>query len=80
MNLRMHYNAPNTSNLFSQEINDYIAKEIAEFVSAHPEIEDSAPAKNKKLGFTLAYPVHQAMPFSVTASEHKNANNPVEFN
>ncbi|WVZ24290.1 hypothetical protein V8G54_002834 [Vigna mungo] len=61
----------------SLEINDYIAKEIAEFVSAHPEIEDSAPAKNKKLGFTLAYPVHQAMPFSVTASEHKNANNPV---
>ncbi|XP_047176921.1 probable hexokinase-like 2 protein [Vigna umbellata] len=61
----------------SLEINDYIAKEIAEFVSAHPEIEDSAPAKNKKLGFTLAYPVDQAMPFSVTASEHKNANNPV---
>jgi len=68
--------------LFSQEITDYIATEIAKFVSMHPEIEieDSEPVENKKFGFTLSYPVHQAMPFSDTASQHKNANNPVEFN
>ncbi|XP_027921260.1 probable hexokinase-like 2 protein [Vigna unguiculata] len=63
----------------SLEITDYIATEIAKFVSMHPEIEieDSEPVENKKFGFTLSYPVHQAMPFSDTASQHKNANNPV---
>jgi len=65
--------------LFWQEITDYVATEIAKFVSAHPEIEETAPAKKKKLGFTLSYPVDEVIPFSATAFQRKNANKPVEF-
>ncbi|RDX70365.1 putative hexokinase-like 2 protein, partial [Mucuna pruriens] len=63
----------------SEDITDYVATEIAKFVSAHPEIEDSAPAKKKKLGFTLSYPVNEVMPFTATIFQRKSANNPVKF-
>ncbi|KAK7386333.1 hypothetical protein VNO78_26493 [Psophocarpus tetragonolobus] len=61
----------------SEEITDYVAAEIAKFVSAHPEIEEGAPTKKKKLGFTLSYPVDEVMPFSVTTFQRKSSNNPV---
>ncbi|CAK8562579.1 unnamed protein product [Lathyrus sativus] len=51
-----------------QEIIDFVATEIAKFVSAHPCNEAGTAAKKKKLGFTLSHPVHKAMPFT---------NNPV---
>ncbi|XP_027346372.1 probable hexokinase-like 2 protein [Abrus precatorius] len=61
----------------SEEITDFVATEIAKFVSDHPEMEDSAPAKKKKLGFTLSYPVDEIMPFTVTSFQRKSANQPV---
>lgn len=38
---------------------DFIAGEVAKFVSAHPENGD-VPVKRKELGFTLSYPVDDA--------------------
>ncbi|KAG5154644.1 hypothetical protein AAZX31_05G102900 [Glycine max] len=61
----------------SEEIIDYVATEIAKFVSSHPEIDDGAPAKKKKLGFTLSYPVDEILPFAATTFQRKSANNPV---
>ncbi|ESW27776.1 hypothetical protein PHAVU_003G231300 [Phaseolus vulgaris] len=61
----------------SEEITDYVATEIAKFVSGHPEIEETAPAKKKKLGFTLSHPLDEVIPFSATTFQRKNANNPV---
>ncbi|KAG4930549.1 hypothetical protein AAZX31_17G151500 [Glycine max] len=61
----------------SEEITDYVATEIAKFVSLHPEIQDGAPAKKKKLGFTLSYPVDEVLPFAATTFQRKSANNPV---
>ncbi|XP_061351646.1 probable hexokinase-like 2 protein [Gastrolobium bilobum] len=61
----------------SQEIIDFVATEIAKFVSAPHENEDGASAKKKKLGFTLSYPVDKAVPFTVTTFQRKSANDPV---
>ncbi|CAL5197841.1 unnamed protein product [Lathyrus oleraceus] len=48
----------------SREIIDFVATEIAKFVSAHPCNEAGTAAKKKKLGFTLSHPVDNAMPFT----------------
>nr|KYP53157.1 putative hexokinase-like 2 protein [Cajanus cajan] len=61
----------------SEEITDYVATEIAKFVSGHPEIEESAGAKKKKMGFTLSYPVDEVMPFAATTFQRKGSNDPV---
>ncbi|KAL2322891.1 hypothetical protein Fmac_027270 [Flemingia macrophylla] len=63
----------------SEEITDYVATEIAKFVSGHPEIEESASTKKKKMGFTLSYPVNEVMPFAATRFQRKGSNEPVEF-
>lgn len=55
---------------FFQEIIDFVATEIAKFVSAHPCNEAGTAAKKKKLGFTLSHPIDNAMPFT---------NDPVEL-
>ncbi|KAL5064140.1 hypothetical protein RYX36_025877 [Vicia faba] len=47
-----------------QEIIDFVATEIAKFVSAHPCNEAGTAAKKKKLGFTLSHPIDKAMPFT----------------
>ncbi|KAK7263297.1 hypothetical protein RJT34_30884 [Clitoria ternatea] len=60
----------------SEEIIDFVATEIAKFVSAHPEIEDE-PNKKKKLGFTLSYPVDESIPFFATTLQRKSSNSPV---
>ncbi|CAJ1943089.1 unnamed protein product [Sphenostylis stenocarpa] len=61
----------------SEEITDYVATEIAKFVSGHSGIDESAPTKNKNLGFTLSYPVDQVMPFMATTFQRKNSNDSV---
>ncbi|WJX89396.1 hexokinase [Trifolium repens] len=63
----------------SQEIIDFVATEIANFVSAHAlaENEEDAPTKKKKLGFTLSYPIDKSMPFTTTTFQQKNTNDPV---
>ncbi|XP_004509202.1 probable hexokinase-like 2 protein [Cicer arietinum] len=62
----------------TQEVIEFVATEIAKFVSSHPENEtDDAAVKKKKLGFTLSYPVDQAMPFSSTSFHQKSVNDPV---
>ncbi|XP_058769537.1 probable hexokinase-like 2 protein [Vicia villosa] len=47
-----------------REIIDFVATEIAKFVSAHPCNEAGTAAKKKKLGFTLSHPIDSAMPFT----------------
>ncbi|KAJ0098271.1 hypothetical protein Patl1_28431 [Pistacia atlantica] len=47
---------------------DNMAVEIEKLISAHPE-DDNGPAKEKKLGFILSYPVEQAA--STSGSCHK---------
>jgi hypothetical protein len=66
---------------FCQEIIDFVATEIANFVSAHAlaENEEDAPTKKKKLGFTLSYPIDKSMPFTTTTFQQKNTNDPVEL-
>lgn len=45
--------------LVDQELFDFIALELAKFVSAEPENDNNVPTNQKKLGFTLSYPVDQ---------------------
>lgn len=65
--------------LSCQEIPDFVATEIAKFVSAHPENEDGSFTKRKKLGFTLSFPVDKALPFTGTTFQRKSSDDPVEF-
>ncbi|CAJ2635218.1 unnamed protein product [Trifolium pratense] len=63
----------------SQEKIDFVATEIAKFVSAHAlaENEEDAHTKKKKLGFTLSYPIDKSMPFTTTTFQQKNTKDPV---
>ncbi|XVE82995.1 hypothetical protein DITRI_Ditri16bG0050800 [Diplodiscus trichospermus] len=56
----------------SQELCDYIAAELAKFISAHPENNNEMEAKDKKLGFTLSYTANQATATSGSAIKWKN--------
>ncbi|GAV87484.1 Hexokinase_1 domain-containing protein/Hexokinase_2 domain-containing protein, partial [Cephalotus follicularis] len=60
----------------SKELFDYIALELATFVATHP---DDDTGKEKKLGFTLSYPVEQAIASSGSAIKWKknSADDPV---
>ncbi|XP_022949679.1 probable hexokinase-like 2 protein [Cucurbita moschata] len=49
----------NVMNGNSEDLFDFIAAEVAKFVSAHPENENE-PVKRTELGFTLSYPVDDA--------------------
>lgn len=57
-----------------------MAVEIEKLVSAHPE-DDNAPAKEKKLGFILSYPVEQAASTSGSAIKWNSfaVNDAVKF-
>ncbi|OMP01708.1 Hexokinase [Corchorus olitorius] len=44
----------------SQELFNFIAVEVARFISAHPMDSDESAANEKKLGFTLSYAASQA--------------------
>ncbi|KAF2283833.1 hypothetical protein GH714_016365 [Hevea brasiliensis] len=55
----------------SQELFDYIAVEVAKFVSAHPADDDDATAGPKKLGVTVSYPVDQIAATSGSAIKWK---------
>ncbi|KAL4644495.1 hypothetical protein ACB092_02G168800 [Castanea dentata] len=58
----------------SNELFDFIALELAKFVSAEPENDNDVPTNQKKLGFTLSYPVDQgaASPGPGTAIKWKS--------
>ncbi|XP_075655108.1 putative hexokinase-like 2 protein [Castanea sativa] len=58
----------------NQELFDFIALELAKFVSAEPENDNDVPTNQKKLGFTLSYPVDQgaASPGPGTAIKWKS--------
>ncbi|CAK7339681.1 unnamed protein product [Dovyalis caffra] len=65
----------------SQELFDYIAAELAKFVSEHPPGDtNDGPEREKKLGFTVSYPVDQAAATSGSAIKWKSfsANDKVE--
>ncbi|KAL9341240.1 hypothetical protein Peur_067459 [Populus x canadensis] len=65
----------------SQELFDYIAVELATFVSEHPPDDTlDAPEREKKLGFTVSYLVDQAAASSDSAIKWKSfsANDTVE--
>ena len=64
-----------------QALFNFIAKEVAKFVLAHPENGNGELPKQKKLGFTLSYPVDQAVALSGSAIKWKSfsADDPVEF-
>ena len=55
--------------------------ELDKFVSEHPGNDNDPPANEKKLGFTLSYPVHQAAASSGSAIKWKSfsADHTVEF-
>eukprot|EP00258_Populus_trichocarpa_P044577 XP_024460596.1 probable hexokinase-like 2 protein isoform X3 [Populus trichocarpa] len=72
---------PNVLSGTSQELFDYIAVELAKFVSEHPPDDTlDAPEREKKLGFTVSYPVDQAAASSGSAIKWKSfsANDTVE--
>ncbi|KAI5581308.1 hypothetical protein BDE02_07G008600 [Populus trichocarpa] len=72
---------PNVLSGTSQELLDYIAVELAKFVSEHPPDDTlDAPEREKKLGFTVSYPVDQAAASSGSAIKWKSfsANDTVE--
>uniref|UniRef100_A0A2N9J9C3 Phosphotransferase n=1 Tax=Fagus sylvatica TaxID=28930 RepID=A0A2N9J9C3_FAGSY len=56
----------------TQKLFDFIALELAKFVSAQPGNDNDAPASQKKLGFTLSYPVDQAAASPGTAIKWKS--------
>ncbi|KAM3756864.1 hypothetical protein ACB098_02G144600 [Castanea mollissima] len=58
----------------SNELFDFIALELAKFVSAEPVNDNDVPTNQKKLGFTLSYPVDQgaASPGPGTAIKWKS--------
>ncbi|KAF9678180.1 hypothetical protein SADUNF_Sadunf07G0008300 [Salix dunnii] len=57
----------------SQELFDYIAVELAKFVSEHPPDDTlDASEKERKLGFTVSYPVDQAAATSGSAIKWKS--------
>ncbi|XVF15352.1 hypothetical protein REPUB_Repub09cG0144700 [Reevesia pubescens] len=56
----------------SQELYDFIAAELANFILAHPENNDETASNNKKLGFTLSYAADQATATSGSAIKWKN--------
>ncbi|KAL1370977.1 hypothetical protein HN51_001199 [Arachis hypogaea] len=62
----------------SMEITDFVVTEIANFVSSHPVIDEDDNSKRKmNLGFTLSFPVDDALPFTGTTFQRKNSNDPV---
>ncbi|XP_011021821.1 PREDICTED: probable hexokinase-like 2 protein [Populus euphratica] len=65
---------PNVLSGTSQELFDYIAVELAKFfVSEHPPDDTlDAPEREKKLGFTVSYPVDQAAAISGSAIKWKS--------
>ena len=58
--------------LVDQELFDFIALELAKFVSAQPENDNDVPTNQKKLGFTLSYPVDQGAASPGTAMKWKS--------
>lgn len=62
-----------------QELFDFIAVAVENFVSKHPESKNEMP--EKELGFILSYPVNQAVLFLGTAIRWKSfsAYETVEF-
>ncbi|KAJ6989776.1 hypothetical protein D5086_014493 [Populus alba] len=72
---------PNVLSGTSQVLFDYIAVELAKFVSEHPPDDTlDAPEREKKLGFTVSYLVDQAAATSGSAIKWKSfsANDTVE--
>lgn len=69
-----------------QEVFDFVASKVAEFVAAHPGDRPEKPGVGKGLGFAVSYPVgHSATEFDsgsdTTAIKWKSflADDPVEF-
>uniref|UniRef100_A0A7N2R6T6 Phosphotransferase n=1 Tax=Quercus lobata TaxID=97700 RepID=A0A7N2R6T6_QUELO len=56
----------------TQELFDFIALELAKFVSAQPKNDNDVPTNQKKLGFTLSYPVDQGAASPGTAMKWKS--------
>ncbi|KAJ7944588.1 Phosphotransferase [Quillaja saponaria] len=56
----------------SQELFDFIALELAQFVASHPDSGDGELKKDKKLGFTWSYPVEQAADSADSAIKWKS--------
>ncbi|GMI67231.1 hexokinase-like 3 [Hibiscus trionum] len=66
---------PNVMVGTSEELHDFIASEIAKFVSAHPEHQDEtpeSPENDKKLGFTLSSAEDRSTAISGSAIKLKN--------
>lgn len=66
---------------WKQDLFDFIAAEVAKFVSAHPENENE-PVKRTELGFTLSYPVDDAAATlgNVIKWDSFSADDTVEYN
>ncbi|RVX23948.1 putative hexokinase-like 2 protein [Vitis vinifera] len=56
----------------SQELFDYIALELAKFISEHEVTTDDTPDRQKALGFIVSYPVDQAAASSGAAIKWKS--------
>jgi hexokinase len=72
VSFRNHDKKPRLNFLVDQKLFDFIALELAKFVSAQPGNDNDAPASQKKLGFTLSYPVDQAAASPGTAIKWKS--------
>lgn len=69
-------------NVNFQDLFDCIAKELAKFISMHPDSnKDTASNEDKKLGLTLLYPANGSTSTSGSAIKWKSlsADDTVEF-
>lgn len=60
------------NHFFLQELFDYIALELAKFISEHEVTTDDTPDRQKALGFIVSYPVDQAAASSGAAIKWKS--------